>query len=251
MKLTRAIFVFTALAALVAGTSGRADDKPAAAKHNSVAISVRATVIKTETGKPTGDRKNQVPQYGFASNFAHYGFQVESRVPTIWDANLKKDGITVVAPAPPPKPGEKPPEKKDDKTAGPDFVIEGTIELEYRPLKFWDDSRELAIIYVEIVKVSVKDSTGKEIKAISWQDTWGANNEKGHEYVLKECEKRAACFLLNDLFHVKEIADQIPEAKRDEFTKFMAGEDDYRAKNFDDATKKKSAPDPKGDDGKK
>ena len=80
----------------------------------------------------------------------------------------------------------------------------------------------------------------------------GREQREGSRVRDKECEKRAACFLLNDLFHVKEIADQIPEAQREEFTKFMAGEDDYRAKNFDDATKKKmSAPGDKPNDEKK
>jgi hypothetical protein len=261
MKPTRAIFVLTAMIALVAVATGRADDAPAPGAPKTIAIGVKTTLVKGEQGKPVGDRKTQVPQYNLAAAVKAWGFGIESRVQTAWDKALTKSGVVVNLPAPPPKEGEKPPEKKDpkapekkdDKKGGPDFLIEGTIELEYTPLKFWDDKRELAIIYVETVKVKIKDAAGKELKAISWADTWGTNNDKGHDYVMGQCELRAARFLVNDLMHVKEIADLVPAANKPDFEKNLKDEDEFRSKNFDDATTKKSAtsPAPKGDDEKK
>ncbi len=170
-------------------------------------------------------RKGQVPQYSLAAIFAKWGFTVESRVQTAWDKSLPKDSVKVVLP---PKEGEKAPP-----AAPAAFTIEGSIDYVAKDVKFFDKTLDL-INYVAEVSVIVKDAKGRELKKIAWKNYYGASKEKGEESVLKESESRATRFLTVDLFQIKEIADQVPKDKKEEFEKFLAKEKEQRDKHFDD-----------------
>jgi hypothetical protein len=209
---------------VLAAAAVRGDDKQPAAK-NSVVVAV--------TSKYKGAlRRNQVPQYCLAGVFAQWGFKVESRVQTGWDGSLPKDSVKVVVAA---KPGDKVPDP------GPAaFTIEGTIEYILKENKFYDQALPV-INFVADVNVVVKDANGKELKKIAWKNYYGNNKEAGEESILDESEKRATRFLTVDLFSIKEIADQVPQAKREEFEKFLTKEKEQREKHFDDWEKHKVA----------
>ncbi|MEZ0227747.1 MAG: hypothetical protein ACAI25_03925 [Planctomycetota bacterium] len=221
-----------ALVVVVAAAVVRADDKQPAA--NTAVIGVTAK-------QKDKLRKWQVPQYCLVTTFAQWGFKVESRVSTAWDAKLPKDSIKVVVPA-----------KEGDKAApaGPAaFTIEGTIDYVKKDVKFYDNAVDV-LVYVADVNVVVKDAAGKELKKISWQNYYGNNTDVGEEAVIKESEERATRFLTVDLFSIKEIVDQIPKEKKEDFEKFLAKEKEVREKNFDDYSKHKTDEKKDGDEKK-
>ncbi len=212
------------------------------AKPNSVSVAVK-TMLKNE---PT---RTQVAQYGLCTELTRWGLSVESRQPTAWDKHLEKAKVTVIAPPAPPKEGEKAPEPKKPETA---LVVEGTIELIYNPTKFYDNDRELTINYIQKVDVKVSDASGKELKHVAWQNYWGTNNDAGHDKVIAECERRCTRFLLLDLLKIEEVAKAIPQERQEELKKFVADEEEYRKKEFDDFETHKMKGEPaKGSDEQK
>ncbi len=212
------------LPVIIGAATVRGDDKQPA--PNTAVIAV--------TAKHKGAlRRWQVPQYCLVSAFAQWGFKVESRVATAWDAKLDKNSIKVVVPPKDAKPEDKAP------PAGPAaFTIEGTIEYVKHDVEFYGRAVDL-INYVAEVNVVVKDGKGTELKKISWKNLYGNNTDVGEEAVLKESEERATRFLTVDLFSIKEIADQVPKEKKDDFEKFLAKEKEQREKHFDALEKHK------------
>lgn len=204
---------------VVASASVRGDDKQPAAAPAASSVVLGITAKHKDKLRPW-----QVPQYFLVTAFSQWGFAVESRVQTAWDAKFPKT-VKVVLPA-----------KAGDKAAAPGpatFSIEGTIEYIAKDVKFYDTPVDL-INFVADVNVVVKDAQGKELKKISWKNYYGNNKEVGEEAVLKESEERATRFLTVDLFSIKEIADTIPKEKKEDFEKFLAKEKEQRDKHFDD-----------------
>jgi hypothetical protein len=208
---------------IVAATVRGEDKKPAA-----------NTAVVAVTAKHKGAlRQWQVPQYYLVTAFAQWGFKVESRVATAWDAKLPKDSVKVVVLPKDAKEGDKAP------AAGPAaFTVEGTIEYVKYEVKFYEKAVDLIAYYAD-VNVVVKDAQGKELKKIAWKNAFGNNTDVGEEAVVKESEARATRFLVADIFSIKEIADQVPQEKKAEFDKFVEKEKEQRDKNFDDFDKKK------------
>jgi len=202
--------------------SARADDK-----KNVISVAITAK----KKGAPT---TTQVPQYGLCDTLHHWGFSVQSRVPTQWDKFLAKGGVTVV----PPEPEKKDDKKKDDKKKdekpleAATFTIEGTIDYVPKDNKFYDSSLPM-ILFVAEVQIVVKDASGKELKKIAWKDFSGDNSQKGEAAVLAEAEARVVRFLTVDIFSIKEIADLIPQEKKEEFGKFFTHEKEQRDRLFD------------------
>jgi hypothetical protein len=222
-RLLAVVFSLTLGAAVV-----HADDKPA---PSGVALALTTTV----KGEP---EKTQMPQYQIVTVLAtQWGFHVDSRVATLWDKFLPKDKVTVPAPAKDgaPKDGEKPAEKPAP-AAPPAFTIEGTIQYVEHKVPFYGGTLP-TICFASKVNVVVKDASGKELKKIAWADTYGNNAEVGEDRVLKTTEERATRFLTVDILSIQEIADAVPQDKKEEFKKFVASEKEFRDKNFDDYSK--------------
>lgn len=208
----------------------RADDKPAEKPAPNV-VSVAVT-SRTPKGEPT---KAQMAQYGVCDTLHAWGFQVQSKVTTAWDSFLTKGGITVVAPADPAKKDDK---KDEKKLPAPAFTVEGSIQMKPHKVKFYGNDVDV-ICFSAKVEVVLKDSAGKELKKIAFDNLTGLNKDAGEAKVLEKAEMLATRFLMREVFQTKEIADQIPQARQAEFKKFLEDEEAFYKENFDPTEKHK------------
>ncbi len=244
MKLSRVVLLPLVLLPLVVGVaSALADDKPA---NNLVTVKIFS--------KHNNDNMYQLCQFGVCDTLKTWGFAVESQVPTSWDPKLKEKGVTL---APEKKDEAKKDEakkdeakkdeaKKDEKKASnAAFTIEGTLEFLPHKIPFYNHGIADVICFNAKLDVVVKDAKGNVVKKIAWQNLNGANKDAGEANVLMDAEKIATRLLMHDLFQVKEIADQIPQSRKEEFKKFMAEEETYHKENFDPAENHKVGDDKK------
>jgi hypothetical protein len=114
-------------------------------------------------------------------------------------------------------------------------VIEGTIDLHYRPTTFY--GKTVAHNYVAKVDATVKDGKGALLGTISFQHDYGESGQVKQEQIAAATEQDAIRFLVLKVFKVDPIASNVSAAKKDEFNKFIQDEQAYYDKTFSDATK--------------